>query len=141
MNVQYLLQANDHLIADRAATLCWLGNQAAFEVHAWTSTTDEPWTPTFALIDIDPGTKTTWDETLVIARLYRTALEHLGVRAYPKTTGSRGIQAWIPIERGRYSYAETSSWVEKLSRAIGDTIARMNCWLACGVNISVGDSV
>ena len=28
--------ANDHLIADRAATLCWLGNQASFEIHAWT---------------------------------------------------------------------------------------------------------
>ena len=40
--------------------------------------------PTFALIDIDPGTKTTWDETLVLAKLYRTALEHLGVRAYPE---------------------------------------------------------
>jgi bifunctional non-homologous end joining protein LigD len=120
--------ANDHLIADRAATLCWLGNQAAFEVHAWTSTTDDPWQPTFALIDIDPGPKTTWDETLVLARLYRTALDHLGVRAYPKTTGSRGIQAWIPIERGRYSYAETSAWVEKLSRAIGATVPDLVSW-------------
>ena len=57
-----------------------------------------PWRPTFALIDIDPGEKTTWDETLVLARLYRTALGHLGVRGYPKTTGKRGIQVWIPIE-------------------------------------------
>ena len=94
---------NDHLVADRAATLCWLGNQAAFEIHAWTSTLHDPWPPTFALIDIDPGPKTTWDETVLLARLYRTALEHLGVRAYPKMTGSRGIQAWIPIERGRYT--------------------------------------
>jgi bifunctional non-homologous end joining protein LigD len=57
-----------------------------------------PWQPTFAYIDIDPGDKTTWDETLVLARLYRTALGHLGVRGYPKTTGKRGIQIWIPIE-------------------------------------------
>jgi bifunctional non-homologous end joining protein LigD len=120
--------ANDHLVADRAATLCWLGNQASFEIHAWTSTTGEPWMPTFALIDIDPGTNTTWDETLVIARLYRTALEHLGVRAYPKLTGSRGIQAWIPIERGRYEYTETSAWVEKLSRAIGGTVPKLVSW-------------
>jgi bifunctional non-homologous end joining protein LigD len=119
---------NDHLIADRAASLCWLGNQAAFEIHAWTSTLHEPWMPTFALIDIDPGPKTTWDETLTLARLYRTALEHLGVRAYPKTTGSRGIQAWIPIERGRYSYQETSAWVETLSRAIGATVPDLVSW-------------
>ncbi|HKF84659.1 MAG TPA: DNA ligase D [Candidatus Limnocylindrales bacterium] len=121
-------EANDHLVADRAASLCWLANQAAFEVHAWTSTIHDPWTPTFALIDIDPGTKTTWDETLVLARLYRTALEHLGVRAYPKTTGSRGIQAWIPLERGRYTYADTSDWVEKLSRAIGATVPDIVSW-------------
>ncbi len=121
-------QPNDHLVADRVATLCWLGNQAAFEVHAWTSTIADPWLPTFALIDIDPGTATTWDETLLIARLYRTALEHLGVRAYPKVTGSRGIQAWIPIERGRYSYAETSAWVEKLSRAVGASVPRLVSW-------------
>jgi bifunctional non-homologous end joining protein LigD len=119
---------NDHLVADRAATLCWLGNQAAFEIHAWTSTRDAPWSPTFALIDIDPGTATTWEETLLLARLYRTALEHLGVRAYPKVTGSRGIQAWIPIERGRYSYAETSAWVETLSRAVGAAAPALVSW-------------
>ncbi len=119
---------NDHLVADRAATLCWLGNQASFEIHAWTSTRDDPWTPTFALIDIDPGTATTWDETLLIGRLYRTALEHLGVRAYPKVTGSRGIQAWVPIERGRYTYGDTSQWVETLSRAVGASVPKLVSW-------------
>jgi DNA ligase D len=119
---------NDHLVADRAATLCWLGNQAAFEIHAWTSTRDDPWTPTFALIDIDPGTATSWTETLLLARLYRTALDHLGVRAYPKVTGSRGIQAWIPVERGRYTFADTSAWVERLSRAIGATVPDLVSW-------------
>ncbi len=121
-------EANDHLVADGAAALCWLGNQAAFEIHAWTSLAEEPWIPTYALIDIDPGPVTTWDETLTLARLYRTALGHLGVRAYPKVTGSRGIQAWIPLERGRYSYAETSAWVETLSRAIGSTVPDLVSW-------------
>ena len=120
-------KANDHLIADRVATLCWLGNQAAFEVHAWTSRIDEPFRPTFALIDIDPGTKTTWEETLVLARLYRTALGHLGVRGYPKTTGKRGIQVWIPIEP-RYTFSDTSAWVEKISRAVGAIVPDLVSW-------------
>ncbi len=34
--------------------------------------------PTYALIDIDPGTATSWEDVLVLARLHRTALEHLG---------------------------------------------------------------
>ena len=119
---------NDHLVADRTATMCWLGNQAAFEIHAWTSVLHDPWMPTFALIDIDPGPDTTWAETLTLARLFRTALEHLGVRAYPKLSGSRGIQAWVPIERGRYTFAETSAWIEKLSRAIGATVPDLVSW-------------
>jgi bifunctional non-homologous end joining protein LigD len=120
--------ANDHLIADRVAALCWLGNQASFEIHAWTGKLPEPWQPTFAYIDIDPGDKTTWDETLVLARLYRAALQHLGVRGYPKTTGKRGIQVWIPIEHGRYDFADTSAWVEKVSRAVGATVPELISW-------------
>ena len=89
--------ANDHLIADRVGTLAWLGNQTSFEIHAWTGRLPDPWQPAFALIDIDPGDTTTWEETLKLARLYRTALGHLDVRGYPKTTGKRGIQIWIPI--------------------------------------------
>jgi len=119
--------ANEHVIADRVGTLCWLGNQTAFEIHAWTSRLEAPWRPTFALIDIDPGTTTTWDETLVLARLFRTALDHLGVRGYPKVTGQRGIQAWIPV-LPRYDYAQTSAWVEGLSRAVGAVVPDLVSW-------------
>ena len=120
-------QANDHLIADRAASLAWLGNQASFEIHAWTGKLPEPWRPTFAYIDIDPGDTTTWEETLVLARLYRTALGHLDVRGYPKTTGKRGIQVWIPIEP-KYGFDETSAWVERISRAVGSTVPDLISW-------------
>ena len=119
--------ANDHLLADRAASLAWLGNQASFEIHAWTGKLPDPWRPTFAYIDIDPGEKTTLEETLVLARLYRTALGHLGVRGYPKTTGKRGIQIWIPIEP-KYGFDETSSWVERVSRAVGSTVPDLISW-------------
>ncbi len=119
--------ANDHLIADRVGTLCWLGNQTSFEIHAWTGRLPEPWQPTFAYIDIDPGEATTWEETLVLARLYRTALGHLGVRGYPKTTGKRGIQIWIPVVP-RYDFSETSAWVEKISRAVGSTVPDLVSW-------------
>ena len=119
--------ANDHLIADRVATLAWLGNQASFEIHAWTGRLPDPWQPTFALIDIDPGEKTTWEETVTLARLFRTALEHLSVRGYPKTTGKRGIQIWIPIV-ARYSFQETSTWVERVSRAVGAMVPELVSW-------------
>jgi bifunctional non-homologous end joining protein LigD len=120
--------ANDHLLAVDAASLGWLANQASFEVHAWTGKLPEPWQPTFAYVDIDPGEKTTWDETVTLAKLYRTALEHLGVRGYPKTTGKRGIQIWIPIVHGKYDFRDTSDWVEKVSKAVGSTVPDLVSW-------------
>ena len=120
-------EANEHLVADRVATMSWLGNQAAFEFHAWTSRLTDPMHPTFALIDIDPGDATTWAETLTLARLFRTALGHVGVRGYPKLTGKRGIQVWIPIVP-RYDFAETSAWVERLSRAVGQIVPDLVSW-------------
>ncbi len=119
---------NAHVVADSVAALAWLANQAAFEIHAWTSACSDPQHPTFALIDIDPGARTTWEETLTLARLFRTALQHLGVRGYPKTTGSRGIQIWVPVVRGKYDYLQTSTWVETLSRAVAATVPDLVSW-------------
>ncbi len=62
-----------------------------------------------------------------MAGIYRAALEHLGVIGLPKVTGKRGIQVWVPI-KPIYSYAETSDWVEALSRAVGATVPHLVSW-------------
>jgi bifunctional non-homologous end joining protein LigD len=116
-----------YIVADRPATVAWLANFGAVELHAWTSRIPDVHHPTFALIDIDPGTKTTWDELLVLARLYRTALDHLGVEGCPKVTGARGMQVWIPIRSGP-TFDETRAWVEQLSRVIGRTVPELVSW-------------
>ncbi|MGZ4688987.1 MAG: non-homologous end-joining DNA ligase LigD, partial [Acidimicrobiia bacterium] len=82
---------------------------------------------TYALIDLDPGTDTSWDDLLVLARLHRTALEHLHVRGYPKVTGRRGIQIWIPIAEGP-TVAETRAWVVQVSHAVGETAPDLVSW-------------
>lgn len=117
----------DYVVVDSAATLAWLAQEAAIELHPWTSTTESPDRPSYALIDIDPGPDTTWDEVLVITRLYRTALDHLGVRGHPKVTGKRGIQVWIGIASGP-SFDDTRDWVEGLSRAVGASVPDLVSW-------------
>jgi bifunctional non-homologous end joining protein LigD len=114
-------ETTEYLVVAETAALVWLANHAAVELHPWTSTRPDVERPTYALIDLDPGTDTTWDELLVLARLHRTALEHLGVRGYPKTTGRRGIQVWIPIEPGP-SFDETRAWVKQLSDAVAGVV-------------------
>jgi bifunctional non-homologous end joining protein LigD len=116
-----------YVVVDRVATLAWLAQQGAIELHPWTSRTGAPREPTYALIDVDPGTNTTFAEVLILARLYRTALEHLGVIGLPKVTGKRGIQAWIPIRPG-YTFDETRGWVESLSLTIGRLVPDLVSW-------------
>ncbi|MDQ3691578.1 MAG: DNA ligase D, partial [Chloroflexota bacterium] len=117
----------DYPVVAETATLLWLAQEGAIELHPWTSPTGTPGRPSYALIDIDPGLDTTWDEVVALARLYRTALSHLGVRGYPKVTGKRGIQVWIRIHPGS-SFGDTSAWVEGLSRAIGATVPDLVSW-------------
>ena len=117
----------DYPVVDSAATLAWLAQEAAIELHPWTSPTAAPDRPSYALIDIDPGPDTTWEELLVLARLYRTALGHLGVRGHPKVTGKRGIQVWIGIEPG-YGFDDTRAWVEGVSRAVGSMVPDIVSW-------------
>ena len=114
-------------MVDRVATLAWLAQEAAIELHPWTSRTDAADRPTYALIDIDPGTETSFEEVLVLARLYRTALGHLGVIGLPKVTGKRGVQIWLPV-RPIYSFEQTRDWVESLSRAVGQMVPELVSW-------------
>jgi bifunctional non-homologous end joining protein LigD len=116
-----------YLVVDEPAALVWAANFGALEWHAWTSKTDEPHQPTYALVDIDPGEETSWDDVLMLARLHRTAFEHLGVQAQPKLTGRRGIQIWIPIARGP-SFDETRQWVEELSKTVGGVVPELVSW-------------
>ncbi len=117
----------DYPVVDSAATLAWLAQEAAVELHPWTSPLDAPDRPSYALIDIDPGPDTTWDELLTIARLYRAALDHLGVRGHPKVTGKRGIQVWIGIAPGP-TFEDTREWVEGISRAVGASVPDLVSW-------------
>ena len=116
-----------YLVVDEPAALVWVANYGALEWHAWTSRVEDPNRPTYALVDLDPGERTTWPELLALARLHRTAFEHLGVDARPKLTGRRGIQIWVPIETGP-SFDETREWVERVSRTVGAVVPELVSW-------------
>jgi bifunctional non-homologous end joining protein LigD len=120
-------ETRTYLVVDEPAALVWAANFGALEWHAWTSRVDHPRRPTYALIDLDPGETTKWADLLVLARLHRTALEHVGVRARPKITGRRGIQIWIPITPGP-SFTETREWVEQLSKTVGAVVPELVSW-------------
>jgi bifunctional non-homologous end joining protein LigD len=120
-------ETRTYLVVDEPAALVWAANFGALEWHAWTSQVDRPHQPTYALIDLDPGEATSWEDLLVLARLHRTAFDHLGVLARPKVTGRKGIQIWVPVVRGP-DFDTTRAWVERLSRTVGAVVPDLISW-------------
>ena len=120
-------ESRTYLVVDEPAALVWAANFGALEWHAWTSLTDRQHQPTYALVDLDPGPATSWEDLLVLARLHRDAFEHLGLVARAKVTGRRGIQIWTPIARGP-SFDEARAFVERLSRTVGAVVPDLVSW-------------
>jgi bifunctional non-homologous end joining protein LigD len=120
-------ETTTYVVVDEPATLVWAAGFGALEWHPWTSRTTAPHEPSYALIDIDPGERTAWDDVLTLARLHRTALDHLGVTARAKVTGRRGIQIWVPVVPG-YTFEDTRTWVERLSKTVGKVVPELVSW-------------
>ena len=120
-------ETTTYLVVDEPAALVWAANFGGLEWHPWTSPTKAPQCPSYALFDIDPGERTPWEDVLALARLHRTALEHLDVVAAPKVTGRRGIQIWAPITPGP-SFEDTRAWVEQVSKAVGAVVPDLVSW-------------
>jgi bifunctional non-homologous end joining protein LigD len=79
------------------------------------------------MIDIDPGDSSTFEDVVMLARLHRTALDHISVKAMPKVTGKRGIQIWVPVADG-LTFDDTRAWVERLSRIVAEVVPDMVSW-------------
>jgi bifunctional non-homologous end joining protein LigD len=120
-------ETQSYAVLDSVPSLVWMANFGGVELHPWTSRLPDVHQPTWALIDIDPGERTSFDDILVLARLYRTALQHLDVAGMPKVTGKRGVQIWIPVRQG-YIFADTRDWVHTVSKAVGRTVPELISW-------------
>jgi DNA primase len=79
------------------------------------------------VVVIEAERRTTWEDVVTMARLFYTALEHLGLVGLPKITGGRGIHISIPIAP-HYTFGETRAWDETLSHAIGATVPDLVSW-------------
>lgn len=119
--------AHTHVVFDGAASLAWAANLACVEIHPWTSTAARPALPSWCLFDIDPGTSTTWEEVLVLARLHRAAFAHLGIEGCAKVTGGRGIHVWVPVST-RTTFDATQAFAAALSRTVGEVVPELVSW-------------
>jgi bifunctional non-homologous end joining protein LigD len=109
------------VVADRPATLAWLASHGVVELRASAATAAQPERPSYAVVEVGPARGGTFDDVLVVGRLLRSALDHLGMTGRPKVDGERGLEVWLPVEPRR-SFADTRSRLEKIGDAVTATV-------------------
>ena len=102
-------------ICDDLPTLVWLANLADLELHPSLSTVPEVERPTLMAFDLDPGPGTGLAECCEVALILRETLARLGLECFPKTSGSKGIQVYVPLNTEGVDY---DSGTKALSQAL-----------------------
>jgi bifunctional non-homologous end joining protein LigD len=102
-------------ICDDLPTLVWLANLADLELHPSLSLVDDINRPTVMAFDLDPGPPAGLVECCEVALLLREALDHLGLESFAKTSGSKGIQVYVPLNVDDVDY---DSGTKLLSNAL-----------------------
>ena len=77
--------------------MVWLANLADLELHPSLSLVDDINRPTVMAFDLDPGPPAALAECCEVAVLLRDTLAQLGLESFAKTSGSKGIQVYVPL--------------------------------------------
>jgi bifunctional non-homologous end joining protein LigD len=110
----------DFCVCEDRPTLVWMAQLAAIELHPSLSLAPEPECPTVLAFDLDPGSPA---EVLACCRVglrLRELFGHFGVESFPKTSGSKGLQIYIPLNDEKITYEET----KPLARAIAQLLEK-----------------
>lgn len=109
----------EYVTAGNAESLLWLANMGCIEIHPWLSRADEDKVgfPDFAVFDLDPSQGATWERVTETAGLLKVALDQLGLRGFPKTSGSRGLHVYVPLQPV-HEYDRVRRFVERLGGAL-----------------------
>jgi bifunctional non-homologous end joining protein LigD len=107
----------NYCLLDEPAALVWTANLAAIELHPSLATAPDLDAPTAVVFDLDPGPPADILTCARVALLVRDRLEPLGLRLWPKTSGSKGLQLYLPLNSGA-TYATTKPFAHALARLL-----------------------
>jgi len=115
---------NAYVLANDMATLVWMANYTAIEIHPRLARADDPEKPDNVMIDLDPAEGATWDDVKEVARVVKEVLDDLGIVGFPKTTGSRGIHVLVPIAR-RYTFEESRAFALRVGELAREKLPKL----------------
>jgi bifunctional non-homologous end joining protein LigD len=108
-----------YTLCNSKRTLMWLANQASIEFHPWLSRVDQIERPDFLVFDLDPPPGG-YEVAVDVAFIARDVLADAGLRAVTKTSGSKGIHLYVPIQR-RHGYDVVRAVAARIASRVEET--------------------
>jgi len=106
-----------YIVVDDLPTLVWLANLAAIELHPSLALVKDITCPTMMVFDLDPGPPANIVQCCQVARWLREIFEHFGLQSFPKTSGSKGLQIYVPLNTPT-NYEQTKTFARALAQLL-----------------------
>ena len=106
-----------YILANDLPTLVWIANLASIELHPSLSLAADIATPTMIVFDLDPGPPANIVQCAQVGLWVREIFDHFGLRSFPKTSGSKGLQIYVPLNT-QTGYEQTKSFAHAVARLL-----------------------
>jgi bifunctional non-homologous end joining protein LigD len=106
-----------YILANDLATLVWLANLAAIELHPSLALAKDVTCPTMMVFDLDPGPPANIVQCCGVGVLLREIFDHFDLQSFAKTSGSKGLQIYVPLNTPT-SYDATKSFARALAQLL-----------------------
>jgi bifunctional non-homologous end joining protein LigD len=107
----------DFCVCDSLPTLVWMAQLAAIELHPSLSLSRAPKRPTVLAFDLDPGPPADIVECCRVGLRLRDLFGHFDVQSFPKTSGSKGLQIYVPLNE-KASYEQTKPFAKAIAQLL-----------------------
>lgn len=115
----------NYCLVEEQASLVWTANMAALELHAPMARASDLDHPTMLVFDLDPGAPATIIECCQVALLLVEVLESVGLQSFAKTSGSKGLQVYVPLNT-QGADAHTHEHASSFALAVGQLLAKQH---------------
>jgi DNA ligase D len=111
----------DYLIINDKPSLLYVANLGCIEINPWNSTIHNPDNPDYAVIDLDPSDKNSFEQVIDCAQVVKEILDSAGCKSYCKTSGSTGLHIYIPLG-GKYDYEQARQFSQIVAQLAQDQL-------------------
>jgi bifunctional non-homologous end joining protein LigD len=107
----------DYCVFENLPTLVWAANLADLELHTSLSLGKDVLQPCFIVFDLDPGPPANMVQCCQVGLWVREIFAKLTLQSFAKTSGSKGLQIYVPLN-SKVTYAQTKSFAHELARLL-----------------------